>query len=158
MGLSNELSCETGSFFHHCSPHRFLQSEVLKLYFPALESWVTWFVSLPSCSSRLIHMQMWNCLVHQLLSCHESSLPQLPFSTHPTGLDECFFFNSFTVRFPYSSIFWQFWLFFVFKLLLSSFDCVRKQNISTYSSILTGSPVKSTLTFKERARASYSLM
>ena len=26
----------------------------------------------------------------------------------PTGLDECFFFNSLVVRLPYSSIFWQF--------------------------------------------------
>ena len=47
----------------------------------------------------------------------ESCLPQLPVSTPPTGLDECFFFISLVVRLPYSSIFCQFWLFFVFKLL-----------------------------------------
>ena len=45
---------------------------------------------------------------------------QLPVSTPPTGLDECFFFISWVVR-PRSSIFCQFWLFFVFKLLLSFF-------------------------------------
>ena len=39
----------------------------------------------------------------------------------PTGLDECFFFISLVVGPPYSSIFCQFWLFFVFKLLLSFF-------------------------------------
>ena len=53
--------------------------------------------------------------------CHESSLPRLPVSAHPTGLDECFFFISLVVRLPYSLIFCQFWLFFVFKLLLSFF-------------------------------------
>ena len=57
----------------------------------------------------------------QLLPCHESSLPRLPVSAHPTGLDECFFFISLVVRLPYSLIFCQFWLFFVFKLLLSFF-------------------------------------
>ena len=59
--------------------------------------------------------------VHQLLPCCKSSPPQLPVSTPPTGLDECFFFISLVVRLPYSSIFCQFWLFFVFKLLLSFF-------------------------------------
>ena len=34
MGLSNKLSSESGSFSHHHNPHRFLQSEVLRLYFP----------------------------------------------------------------------------------------------------------------------------
>ena len=32
-----------------------------------------------------------------------------------TSLNEIFFFNSLVVGLPYSSIFWQFWLFFVFK-------------------------------------------
>ena len=59
--------------------------------------------------------------VRQLLPCHKSSPPQLPISTPPTGLDECFFFISLVVRLPYSSIFCQFWLVFVFKLLLFFF-------------------------------------
>ena len=46
---------------------------------------------------------------------------QLPISVPPTGLDECFFFNSLVVRLPYSSIFYQLWLFFASKLLLSFF-------------------------------------
>ena len=37
-----------------------------------------------------------------------SSPPQLPVFTSPTGLDECFFFNSLIVGLPYSSIFCQF--------------------------------------------------
>ena len=45
----------------------------------------------------------------------------LPVSAPPTGLDECFFFISLVVGLPYSLIFCQFWLFFVFKLLLSFF-------------------------------------
>ena len=51
----------------------------------------------------------------------ESFSPRLPVSTAPTCLDECCFFISLFVRLPYSSIFSQFWLFFVFKLLLSFF-------------------------------------
>ena len=51
-----------------------------------------------------------------------ATLPQvlsapLPISTPPTGLNECFFFNSLVVGVPYSLIFWQFWLFFVFNLV-----------------------------------------
>ena len=59
------------------------------------------------------------CWVCQPPPCWESSLPRLPVSTPPTGLDECFFLISLVVRLPYSLIFCQFWLFFVFKLLLS---------------------------------------
>ena len=43
---------------------------------------------------------------------------QLPVSTPPTGLGECFFFNSLVVRLLYSLIFWQFWLFSVFKFVV----------------------------------------
>ena len=64
---------------------------------------------------------MWDHLLLQPLPCCESSLPQLPVSVPPTGLGECFFFISLVVGLPYSSIFCQFWLFFVFKLLLSFF-------------------------------------
>ena len=59
--------------------------------------------------------------VRQSPPCHESSPSLLPVSAPPTGLNECFFFISLVVGLPYSSIFCQFWLFFVFKLLLSFF-------------------------------------
>ena len=59
--------------------------------------------------------------VHQLPPCRESSPRRLPISAPPTGLDECFFFISLVVRLPNSSIFCQFWLVFVFKLLFSLF-------------------------------------
>ena len=64
--------------------------------------------------------------VRQPPPCLGSSLPWLPVSAPPTGLGECFFFNSLLVGLPYSSIFCQFWLFFVFKLLLSFFWLCEK--------------------------------
>ena len=129
MGLSNDLSCEAGSL--SCcrpNPHAF-SSRDLRLYFPALELWVAWSLSLPRHSSWFIYARMWGlrvcqsppCGVHQPPPCHESSLPRLPLSAPPTSLDECFFFISLVVRLSYSSIFCQFWLLFVFKLLLSFF-------------------------------------
>ena len=53
-----------------------------------------------------------------LRPCQESSLPGLHVSNPPTSLDECFVFNSLVVGPPYSSIFWQFWLFFVLKFIV----------------------------------------
>ena len=68
MSLSNELSCEAGSFSHCClSPHRYFQSEALRLYFPILEPLVAWSISLPSCSSQFICIQMWDLPVHKPL-------------------------------------------------------------------------------------------
>ena len=60
-------------------------------------------------------------LVHQLLPLRPAATLPRVLSTPPTGLDECFFFISLVVRLPYSSVFCQFWLFFVFKLFLSFF-------------------------------------
>ena len=62
VGLSSKLSCDAGSFF--CCPltlHRCFQSELLRLYVPALEPWVVQSVSLPSCSSQFICTRMWDC-------------------------------------------------------------------------------------------------
>ena len=67
---------------------------------------------------------MWDCPVSQPLPCLSWSSSRSPatsplclaaISAPPTGLDECFFFNSLVVGLPYSSVFCQFWLFFVFK-------------------------------------------
>ena len=57
----------------------------------------------------------------KLSRCRETSPPRLPISTPPTSLEERFFFISLVVGLLCSSIFRQFWLFFVFKLLLSFF-------------------------------------
>ena len=85
MGLSNKVSCEAGSFSCCLNPHKFFQSEVLRLSFPVLEPWVIWSVLLPSCSSWFICMQMWDCLLHQPLphpllsySCRPAVCPLQP--------------------------------------------------------------------------------
>ena len=105
----------------------FSQRLYLRLYFPALELWVAWSVSLPSCSSWFICTLMWGCSLCQLpphlTSPPAATLPrvlsiQLPVSVPPTGLGECFFFNFLIVGLPYSSIFCQFWLFFVLKFVI----------------------------------------
>ena len=66
----------------------------------------------------------------------------LPSSAPPTGLDEGFFFISTTlvVGLPYSSIFCEFWLFFVFKLLF--FWLCKEASVSADASLLAGSPLK----------------
>ena len=73
---------------------------------------------MPQLFSRFICTWMWDLPVCQLLPCCESSLPWLPISPSSTSLDECFFFNSLVVGPPYSSIFQQFWLVFVFKFVV----------------------------------------
>ena len=102
--------------------------QVLRPHFPALEPWVAWSVLLPSCSFWFIAHKCgttWStshypaCPVLQPPPCYMSSPPQLPIPTPPTGLDECFLFNSLVVGLPYSLIFWQFWLFFVFKFVVA---------------------------------------
>ena len=54
MEPSNGLSCEIGSFSQCCNPHRFLQLEVLRPSFPALEPWVAPSVSLPVVTPHLL--------------------------------------------------------------------------------------------------------
>ena len=128
MGLSNLLSCEAGSFFCLHNPHRFFQPKVLRLSFPVLELWVARSVSLPSCSSRFIcREELWDCPVCQLPPCPSgppaSTLPRvlsaLAANLHlPPVWMNFFFFNSLVVGLPCSSIFCQFWLFFVFKFVV----------------------------------------
>ena len=77
-------------------------------------------------------------LVCQFLPCCMSSLPQPPISVLPTSLDECFFFNPFIVGLSCSLIFWQFWLFSVFKLVVILLLIVQERKLSTYTSILSG--------------------
>ena len=127
MGLSSELSCEAGCFSScQCNPHRSLQPELFRLHFLALDPWVAWSVSLPSCSFCFICTHMWDCPV-----CQPPPLPPSPPAStlpgdlsalaallRPSYLDECFFFNSLVVGLSYSLIFGQFWLFFVFKFVV----------------------------------------
>ena len=90
------------------TPTGFFSQKFLRLYFPGLEPWVTQSVSLPNCSSSFIHTQKWDYQICQPLPCSESSPLRLPVCAPPTGLDECFFFNSLVMRLSYSLIFCQF--------------------------------------------------
>ena len=93
----------------------------LRLYFPALEPWVA---GSASCSLA--------CPIPRSASSLGPPAVALLWvlSAPPTGLNECFFFISFVLGLPYSSIFCQFWLFFVCKLLLSSFWlCEEAQDV-----------------------------
>ena len=134
VGLSNELSCKAGTLFCCCNTYRFLQPEVLKLYFPAQDPWV----SCLSCSQVVppglsahecgITQSTSCCLTWPgLSSCCGSSLPLLPVSAPPTSLDECFFFNSLVVGLLYSLIFWQYWFGFLFLNCLLSFFWLCKE-------------------------------
>ena len=121
MGLSNGLSCETGSFSCCCLNPQVFSVRDLRLYFPALEPWVAQSVSLPSCSSQFICMRVWDLLIYQPPTCCKSSPPGCHSPPPSIGLDECFFFNSLVVRLPYSLIFCHFWLYLFLNLLLSFF-------------------------------------
>ena len=65
--------------------------------------------------------------IHHFSGSSCPSPPWLPLSAPPTGLDECFFFISLVFGLPCSSIFCQFWLFFVFKLLSFFWLCEEVQ-------------------------------
>ena len=118
-------------------PTGFYSQRFLRLYFSILEPWVVRFVLLLSYSSCFIPMWMWDHRAHQPPPYLMFSLPRLPVPTPPTGLDEYFFFNFLVVRLPYSLIFWQFWLFFVFKFVVVFLAVWR--SVTTYASILVGS-------------------
>ena len=118
-------------------PQQVFADRGLRLYFPALRPWVARSALLPSCASRFIHRWMWDRLVLQPPPC-PSPLHPLPISAPPTDLVECFFFNSLIVGLPYSLIFQQFWLLFLFKFVVVLL-VVRSGTVSTYTSILAGS-------------------
>ena len=130
MGLSKGLSCEAGSIFCCHNPKGVFQSEVLRLNFPELEPWVALSVSL----LVYLHANVSPALPAALPATGSlaAALPEvlsilLPISAPLTGLDECFFFNSLVVRLPYSSIFCQSWLFFVFKFVVLFLLCKEAQ-------------------------------
>ena len=139
--------CEAGSF-SHCSPnlHRCFQSEVWGFIYPCCSPGLRGLLCSPvvppslsmrecGASGSASHLLVGSvscslaCPVPQSatsLGPPVATLPRvlpawLPVSAPPIGLDECFFFISWVVGLPYSSIFCQFQWFFVFKLLLSFF-------------------------------------
>ena len=119
MGLSNKLSCEAGSFSHCLNPHRIFQSEGFRGFLSS-----HWKPGLHGLSRSPVYPHA-NVALPSLPATAYPGPPATALlgvlSTPPTRLDECFFFKSLAVGLPYSSIFWQFWLFSVFNLLLSFF-------------------------------------
>ena len=113
MGLSNKLSCEAGSFSCCCNPHRFLQLEVFEAFFSFAGTW--------GCTVCLTPQFFLPVYLHANVG-----PPGLPAANLPGVLSAAahlcpsyqFFFNSFIVGLSYSSIFWQFWSFFVFKFIV----------------------------------------
>ena len=140
--------CETGSFSHCCTPHKFLQQEV----FESLVSYTETLGDVVCLALQLFLLAYPHMNVHlpaqpatplphlvlQPLYCQESSLPYLPISAPPTSLDVCFF-NSLVVGLPRSLISWQFWL-FLFLNWLSFFWICQEAKCSTYASILARTP------------------
>ena len=141
MGLSNELSCEAGRFSCCLNARTFFQSEVLRLYFPMLEPWV---VHLSCSTVIPPHLSTCKCGTTGLPATTSWDPPgtpcwpaaALPTLLHLTGSSShhlagsplspseslcpsyrcgrMFLLHSLVVALPYSSIFWQFWLFFAF--------------------------------------------
>ena len=115
------------------NPHRFLLPEVLRLYFPCqnpglhslsrspvvLHHYPHTNVGPPSPPGATLPVPVCQQLPRPLAAALLQVVSTRPLiSTPPSGLDECFFFNFSVVKLQYSSIFWQFWLFFVFKLFV----------------------------------------
>ena len=128
LGPLQQTLLRDWQFLPLLQPHRFLQPGVMRLYFPCAGTLGCAGLSWAAPKLYLlvfICMWKWNHLICQLLSHHMSSPTQLPISTPPISLDECFFFNSLVVGIPYTLIFWQFWLFLVFILIVILLWIVR---------------------------------
>ena len=134
MGLSNKLSYEAGSFSHRHNPHRILQPEVLKLYFP--------HAGILGCAVCLAPQSFLPVYPHASVGPpYPPADTQLPISSPPTSLHECFFFNSLVVTLSYSFDFLAVLVIFCFQICCCpSFGCARRHSVSTYMSILAGSP------------------
>ena len=122
MGPSNELLCETGSFSCCQNPHRFSSQRFLKLSFPCAGT-LGCVVCLIPRLFLLVYLHASVGLPPRLPCPPATALPRvlsarLPVFSPSTSVNECFFFNSLVVGLSYSSIFWQFWLFFVFKFVV----------------------------------------
>ena len=127
MGLSNELSCEAGSFLPlPPQPPQVFSVRGFEALFPCAGTLGCVVCLAPQLFLPVyLHVNVGLPGPHSVTSQGPppASVPrvlstQLPISAPPTGLDECFFFNSLVFRLPYSSIFCQFWLFFVFKFVV----------------------------------------
>ena len=128
MDLSIKLFCEAGSFSCCLNPHRSFSVTVVGALFSH-----TGNLGCTVCLAPQLFLLVYphtnvglsappsTALPAQVLQpspCCESTASWLPISTPPTSLDECFFLYSLVIGLPYSLIFWQFWLFFIFKYVV----------------------------------------
>ena len=129
------------------TPHRCFQSEVLRLYLPALKLWVPRSASLPTCSSPFTCTRMWDCPLHQPPPCGvrqpqpccNSSPPSCPSPPLlPVWMNVPSLFpwlsDFHTVGFSVSSGYFLF-----LNCCCPSLGCGRGHSVSTYASILAGS-------------------
>ena len=149
MGLFSELSCEAGSFSHCRLNPTGVFSQWFEALFPHAGTLgfevchlVHQLLLLPCGPTAALPTQLHNLpprCVHQPPPCHESSPPGCPcppllpvwvnVSLSPWLLD----FH--TVRFSVGSA-----CFLFLNCCCPSFGCARRHSVSTYASILAGSP------------------
>ena len=143
MSLSNELSCGGGSFSHPHNPHRFLQAEVLRLYFLGCTVCLApqlFLLVYPRANVGLPGMPAtasptWSsshCLAAHPLHPSCLSPPLLPVWMNVSSLT------------PWLSDFYTVWFSgssgcFLFLICYCPFGCARRQSVSTYTSILAAS-------------------
>ena len=133
----------------------FYRQKLWGLTFPVLQPWALpsglgWGSLTPKVSLLTLIKHMW-IRAHSVTTtaspshitspCH--STPPTP-RLHPSYLPirmNVASLNPWLSRLPQSSIFWQFWVLFVLRFSCNSFrGCTMRQSVSTYASILTGSP------------------
>ena len=135
VGLSNKLSCEAGSFSPcHLNPHRCFQLVVWGFIFPSWNSGL-WGLSpvdqlLPCWPAAGLCTVFHNpppCWVHQLPPCCETSPSGCPSPPLLLVWINVSSLSPWLSDFHNSSILYQFWLFFVFKLLSFFWLCEEVQ-------------------------------
>ena len=144
MGLSSELSCESGSFSCcRLNPPQVFSVRGLRLYFPELEPWVVGLSRSPVVPPGLSAHKCGDCPVPKPLPLRDSSPqgcpspPLLPVWVSVSSLTP-WLSDFHTVRFSVSSAC------FLFLNCCPSVDCGRRHSMSPYASILARSPTSYT--------------
>ena len=119
VGLSEELSCEAGSFSCCCLNLQEVFNQWFEALFPHAGTLGCAVYCQVPCQLQLCPPRSTICHLAGSTSRRlvvSPLRPPRPISAPPTSLDECFFFISWVVGLLCGLIFCQFWLFFVFKL------------------------------------------
>ena len=134
-GPLNGLSWETGSFLPSPNTHWFLTARSYEALFPGagtLGCAVLPGAGIahspgvpPGCYLPHVNLRLPIPLATAAWPPTHWVLSPAPISAPPTPLDEYFFFKSLVVGLPYSLIVWQFWLFYVSRLVVILLMAVR---------------------------------